>query len=329
MTNLTNGKGWKALKKFSFPLKVLITLVIGFFLIQEVVIHQQADTKMGLLLSNLIEEPASLFLFSLAFALVFVNWGTEAYKWKLLASQVVPTPFSKALMGTLCGLSFGAVFPNRTGEFSGRILYLPPGYRIRGAISSFVGSFAQLTITLVAGLLSLAFVSYQWSSPTLKFGLTFLFTFLAAFLLLLFFQIKWIGRINWGSRRLAKTLAPLKVLRLFETPFLKTVLWISLFRYSIFFLQFVLLLYLFSENFSLLKSLLFVPVSFFSNTLIPSITLAELGIREYVNMTLSEWLKTDALAAVFAGFTLWFMNVAVPSVVGLYFLLRAKLFPSS
>lgn len=74
--------------------------------------------------------------------------------------------------------------------------------------------------------------------------------------------------------------------------------------------------------------MLLIPVSFFSNTLIPTITLAELGIREFINLELSKWLNLEPISVVLAGFILWLTNVILPAFIGGLFLLKAKLFPT-
>jgi hypothetical protein len=56
-----------------------------------------------------------LFLFS-ASALIVVNWGIEALKWKLLVSTVRPVSFLSAYKAVLSGVSFSVALPNRVGE---------------------------------------------------------------------------------------------------------------------------------------------------------------------------------------------------------------------
>ena len=107
---------------------------------------------------------------------------------------------------------------------------------------------------------------------------------------------------------------------------MSTILAFSFVRYLIFTAQYVILLYVFSENFDLLNSVIFVPVSFIMNSIIPSITLAELGVREMVGLKLSE-IYYDDVAVVLSTLSLWIINILTPSIVGALIILTAKLFP--
>lgn len=100
----------------------------------------------------------------------------------------------------------------------------------------------------------------------------------------------------------------------------------SFVRYLIFTAQYVILLYVFSENFDLLNSVIFVPVSFIMNSIIPSITLAELGVGEMVELKLSE-IYDDDVAVVLSTLSLWIINILIPSIVGALIILTAKLIP--
>lgn len=99
----------------------------------------------------------------------------------------------------------------------------------------------------------------------------------------------------------------------------------SFVRYLIFTAQYVIMLYVFSENFDLLNSVIFVPVSFIMNSIIPSITLAELGVGEMVELKLSEIY--DDVAVVLSTLSLWIINILIPSIVGALIILTAKLIP--
>jgi len=108
---------------------------------------------------------------------------------------------------------------------------------------------------------------------------------------------------------------------------MSTILAFSFVRYLIFTAQYVILLYVFSENFDLLNSVIFVPVSFIMNSIIPSITLAELGVREMVGLKLSEIYYDGDVAVVLSTLSLWIINILTPSIVGALIILTAKLFP--
>lgn len=61
------------------------------------------------------------------------------------------------------------------------------------------------------------------------------------------------------------------------------------------------------------------------NSIIPSITLAELGVGEMVELKLSEIY--DDVAVVLSTLSLWIINILIPSIVGALIILTAKLIP--
>src|SRR5215208_4195931 len=87
----------------------------------------------------------------LALCLVPLNWGLEAWKWKLSVHDVYPISFLQAFKAVLSGVSFSVTTPNRIGEYVGRIIYLPEGNRLKTISVTVVGSFAQLLVTILMG----------------------------------------------------------------------------------------------------------------------------------------------------------------------------------
>ena len=95
-----------------------------------------------------------IYLFA-ATALIFVNWGLESWKWKLLVGSVRPIGFWSAYKAVLSGVSFSVTMPNRIGEYIGRMLYQPEGGRLKTVSLAIVGSIAQLLVTLFCGIIGL------------------------------------------------------------------------------------------------------------------------------------------------------------------------------
>ena len=65
--------------------------------------------------------------FWLVIVLVFVNWGFEAKKWKLLITPIQKMSFFTAFKSVLTGVTLSLNTPNRIGEYGGRILYVKEG----------------------------------------------------------------------------------------------------------------------------------------------------------------------------------------------------------
>jgi hypothetical protein len=99
-------------------------------------------------------------VFWLVFLLMFLNWGLESLKWKLLLKPLESIRFTKAFKSVFAGCSITMITPNRTGEFGGRILFVEAENRIKAISTNILGSISQMLITSILGCVGLIFLIY-------------------------------------------------------------------------------------------------------------------------------------------------------------------------
>ncbi|MFM1746247.1 MAG: hypothetical protein RLZZ630_2184, partial [Bacteroidota bacterium] len=92
----------------------------------------------------------------IAFALLLapINWLIESEKFRMLIRPIHRLDIFTSYRAYLTGTSVSLFTPNRSGEFAGKILYLPAEHRASGALLAMVGSTAQLLVTMQAGLIA-------------------------------------------------------------------------------------------------------------------------------------------------------------------------------
>jgi hypothetical protein len=252
-----------------------------------------------------------------ALLLLPFNLGIEARKWQQLVERFYPgLRFSTALEAVLVGGAAGIFTPNRWGEYAGRVLTLAPGQRLEAAICTFVSRFAQMAPTFTGGALALALLSPQlfpeqglWMSLggllcSACVALTALAPAQAA---------AWIALAPLPLRY--RTLA-VATLRRLDAPLLGQVLGWSALRYAVFTLQYVLLMYAFGFEGTALLALALASLVFAVKSCIPSVSLAELGIRESVALTLMGAFGVPALTAAGSALMLYVLNLALPALLG-------------
>ena len=186
--------------------------------------------------------------------LMFVNWGIEAFKWKLSVKPIQQVSFFKAFQAVLSGVSFSVSTPNRVGEYLGRVLYMDEGNRLKTISITIVGSISQLIITLLMGCIGLLILRHEieakqlispmWMS-VIVYGVIAVLLITLLFYFRLSWIVKWMDRLP-GSKRFAYLVEALED---FDTQLLLNLL-LSLLRFAVFIVQYYLLFGLFDVDLS-------------------------------------------------------------------------------
>jgi hypothetical protein len=268
------------------------------------------------------------------FGLMWVNWGLEAGKWRLAIQPVQQISFLRCYQAILAGACIASFTPNRVGEYLGRMLYVEDGRKIQSVAPTIVCSMAQMLITLVAGSAGLllflrvmpAGSLFRLATPYITISL--LITILSALLLgTLYFRFD--PLVNKTNRLLKKYHRTISIPESFSNQMLIQVLFLSLLRYGVFLLQYLLLFSLFGTGISVLQVFMGVSVMFVVMAIIPSLTfLTDLGVRWETGIQIFQLftLNTAGILAVSLG--IWLINLIIPALIGSLLILRIKLFNS-
>lgn len=269
--------------------------------------------------------------------LMLLNWSLEALKWKLLVGKMQQLSFINALKGVWCGVTIGTFTPNRIGEFGGRILFLRERNQIKGIVVTLIGSFGQITTTLITGLSSLILfillinpfkIPHTLLPPHefLIWILPSLFLLLIFCLLLLYFNIGLIENLSGKLPYLKRIRSYLSIIGQFGYIDLAKLLGLSIARFGVFTLQFYLLLKAFQVPVPFLSGIMIIALIFFVQTIIPSFTLTEIGVRGQVSVYLLSFIVSGdyALRIIDASVSLWLVNLIIPAFIGAIFIALHK-----
>jgi len=259
--------------------------------------------------------------------LMVLNWSCEALKWKLLLKNIQDITFLRSLRAVLSGITVSFFTPNRMGEFAGRIVYLDQGNKIKGAMATFVGSTAQLLITLQFGFVAFTLIGSQLVNIDLKLLYTYdvLLCVLFFILTFLWIHIADLSRILSRITILKKFEKITNIFSSFKRKELAYTYLLSFLRYVIFCTQQFLLLKMFNVEVNYLFCFLLSGLSFLIITIIPSIAIGELGVRGSINLTVFALANIDASLILIATFSLWLINLAFPAFIGSFGFLFVKL----
>lgn len=288
-------------------------------------------------LTTLIEEVSgsgSLILLLISVVLIPVNWGIEALKWRLIVQPFERIKFRRAFKGVLSGVTTSLVFPNRIGEFLGRIAHIDFEHRWQGFAMSLLGSMAQLGVTLSFGGVAYILFEYVFGfDPFSLLDLQLIYPLrlvilisvvLTAFLFVYPRTLKWII-----SRMFRKRFGEegVSFLDNYNSIYISAILLLSVLRYLVFWSQYMLVFSAFGAEITAAQGLILIPLLFLAIAATPSFSIGEIGIREFYALALVSTIGLEELSIMGSTLLIWIFNIFLPSMVGWVFLWKARLFP--
>ncbi|HEY4650923.1 MAG TPA: lysylphosphatidylglycerol synthase domain-containing protein [Pontibacter sp.] len=309
--------------------KLLVVALTLYLLYQAIFTAPDTFLSWQTIVEKALQSPAR-WLFIVTALLIPVNWGFEARKWQLLGQKLEPISFWRAYRSVMVGLTLGFITPNRLGDYAGRVLELKSKQRLEAIGAVFIGRFCQLVATVIVGSVGLLYfiVTFFWADyPGVSLSLVFLLLVISAAMLLLLYNAQAMVAVISAIKPLRKLVSYVAIMASYSAAEVSKLLLLSLGRYAVFLLQFILLLVLFNVELSALQYVCGVSGTFFIKSIVPSVSLlSDLGVRELSAMYLFGLLGQERLQVLSASLSLWLLNIAVPSVVGLYFVLRLRFF---
>lgn len=312
---------------FSWSIKVFIIAAAFWFIYQQIFAKQHIIDGFR----ELIDKPLEYNLLALTLALVFLNWGFEALKWKSLIDKVEKISLFTAFKAIFSGVTVSIFTPNRIGEYVGRVFHLQKADRINAILITMICSVAQLLVTVAAGLV--AFIIYIPRYTTIAenysvyyYALSALVLAIVGFLLFGYLNASLVTPIVKKIRILGKWRKYGKLFARFSKMELLKVLAYSFGRYVVFTLQFYLLLKIFGVEVSYFPAMMMISITYLVMAIIPTIAIAELGVRGSVAVYFIGMISANELGILTTSFALWIVNLAFPALLGSLFIFNLKFF---
>lgn len=298
-------------------LKIIVFVATLWYLNEKLVKSNEFRDILPFL--NVLDD-RSFMLLLLVTILMLLNWGIEAFKWKLLLIKYEPLSLIKAMKSVWSGITINNWIPNRVGEFAGRIIFIKKENQAKAVASSLLGSMAQFSCTIIFGFVA-AFIFFKPDNIILWLILVSLIT---SFVMLLYFKspewhkiFKKISFLSWISKHS-------EVIEGYSITTLTAVIALSVLRYVVYVFQYYLLLVLFGLDLPLLFALCGISSIFLIQSFLPAITLTEVGIRGAVVLFVFSDPSFSVLGLLSAAYSLWLINIIVPTLAGLIFILSVK-----
>lgn len=304
---------------FSFVIKALIAAGLMWYIVD----------KVGSVAVMQVLSGADMMIVSLVAGLGVLNIYLQYRKWMVISSAMLGVSKSGVIFRSLMyGITAGSFTPARIGEFVGRKLAYPEHsvleVTLATAADKLFSFFYILFFGVSFGLLFL--VQFYGVSPYLAAALFLVLLFLL--LLLVYFLLSedfWTGFIFKklsGITFLAAYTKKLEVIKKLDRVTLSFNLLYSFLFYACYLFQFGLLVMALSHSYDLSGFLWAGVLMIFVKTLVPSIALGELGIREAASIYFLSFFQIQGSVAFNAAFLLFVVNILFPAVIGLVLLFR-------
>lgn len=312
------------------PLLFIILSVSIYYKVKDDVSLQQTKD----LLSNAVSGN-NIWLIVLLVLLMCINWGIESAKWQILVSRVQQVSFYMAYRAVLSGLSLSLFLPNGLGDYAGRLVYMKEGNRLRSVTLTLVGSMAQLIVTLVMGLGGLLYlketawqnsIQIQGLSIFLVNGIIFMIAMGVLLLLFVYFKLSWLTIMFEKIPLVHKYRFMVEHLEHIGRRDLTRILLLSFIRFSVFIVQYMVMLYIFNVQLNITNAVSTICVLFLVLAILPTIPVADLGLRGEAALQLFGILTANKLGIIATTAGIWLLNLIIPAVAGSLFILGIKLF---
>ncbi len=310
-------------------LKVTVAMASLYFIYKRV-IEKENFTGFKIFIDRQMLLPQTWLHISIITGLMFLNWMTEAIKWKLLISKITQIKFTTSLAAVFSGVTVSFFTPNRVGEFAGRMMFLNSEVRTQSVLSTVIGSISQLIITIVAGLTGVCVLLQRFYtvSISMHIAIIVLSTAICIVLVFLFLRLGWVAHFRFIEKLPANAKKYVSVFNNYSSSDFKKVLAYSFIRFLLFTLQYWLFLNIAGVKLPLITAVLCISIIFLVLAVIPTIAFAELAFRGSVAIAVLQVITPDTNGILIASFGLWFVNLALPAAIGsvmfLYFKFKTR-----
>ncbi len=305
--NINNSK-FK--NKVFLLLRIMISALILYFLFSLVEWKNVEDAF----------KTADIKYIILAGCLLFANISLRAYKWHIMLYALSnKRKLSESFGSIMLGISLGSFTPGEIGDYAGRALYITEASKSHIIGLVLLDKTQIFIITSIFGTSGLIFIALNNLTTSVIF---FFFLLIVVFLILLRFKsiFLFIEKINIPLIKKSLLLKIIEGFSLLNSKKIFSTVMLTILFHLIIVLQMYLLINAFGEI-SLFNSIIGTSAMLFAKSIIP-ISFSDLGVREAGSIFFFSNFSINQATALNASLLLFFINIFIPAIAGLFFLKR-------
>lgn len=279
-------------------------------------LHAQVQTKTHLLLLLAI------------IILMPLNWCLESKKWQLLMSPFVHVSLKQSLRIVIAGIAAGIFTPGRVGEYAGRVITSDKNKKMEVISATLLGSISQNLWNIAGGLGFCYFFLKNVFPATNGYVLPLLLMVAIQIVILLFLYYNLPKVTDFMVRKtfIRRYKNQLTELKAYSAKILNKTLFLSFIRYLTYIGQYVLTMLLFNVDVAPLDMIGNITGIILIQTGIPLPMFLSILARGELAILVWSTSGVDSLTALAATFLIWFINLIVPAVIGLFILTKVDVY---
>lgn len=308
--------------------KVLVVAALLYILYREIGGQDQLRSLWGQLGYQL--RQSSKWWLLPAVLLMPVNWWLESWKWQRLMQPFWKVTPWQAFKAVASGITLSLFTPNRIGDYGGRVLAVPARHNWHAVVATMAGNVAQVLALFTGGLAGiLYYLEVQGGLPQLLLSSFWWILFLGIGITYLFyFNLHWLAVAIRSLPIPRKWLKPILMIRRFNRRQLAEALVLAFSRYSVYCLQYYLMARFFGIHAPLGGALSGIATIFLFQATVPLPPVAALLARGEAALLVWEPFTSNELSILGATFGLFILNLALPALLGVMFIVKINVLKS-
>jgi hypothetical protein len=273
----------------------------------------------------------NVFWLVLAFLLLPITYFFEVWKWQLAIKKIIQPTYTQIIKSILAGTALAFWTPGQIGDYGGRLLFIKTKKKWEVALATAVGNIAQQVAVITLGGIGVYYYLYFYSDIV---GVAFwvITGFYSSMLLLMwfiYFKVEVMIPVLKAVRLFnEKNEAALTTLKSFSLSELWTLLFLAAVKLCIYSLQYYCFLRFFGIYGSFLTLYLLVLADYAIQLVLPVPPFLRLILRGEVAIVIWGAFSDNQIAILAASFGVFTLNVLLPSLVGIGFVMSANILKS-
>jgi hypothetical protein len=267
----------------------------------------------------------------LAVILLPMTYQIEIWKWELAIARIVQPTRLQIIKSILAGTALSFWTPGQIGDYGGRLLFLETKKKWEVALATGVGNIAQQVAVITLGGFGVAYYLFSHSEITgyALWIIISLYLAIMAFNWLIYFNVEMLIPILKKIRLFnEKNEAALKTLSDFPSETLWTLLLHAAFKFLIYSFQYYCFLQFFGIYGGFTQLYLLILADYAIQMVLPIPPFLRLILRGEVAIAIWSAFSHNAIAILAASYSVFTLNVLLPSLFGLGLMMNANILKS-